>query len=400
MLALDGCSAQPGAAPQLSGTDRPMPVIVGPGLVDASVRQVIRTASGRVYIFAADDTAQKLGSGPGVIRAWRGNRVGIPTRFAEVDGAHRPTAVGREHVLASPDVRLGRNGIVHVLYVNETDSSLVYRRFSTATNRWGAKRLLASGVAVSTHPFKRAGTASALVLDVHGTVQIVYARGSSLFYRRKGARGWTTPARVATGTEPIHPQLAADRDGNLHLAWLDEGGPSIGYTKKPAGKRWRPAQTVATDAAEPDGVLANDTLDQGPSIVVNALGRPYVCYLNASDEVRIKFRSATRWVPNSPPALFAHTPQIYGRRNDIYVFLGHDSEIRFGYTYRLWGQRWASYRPLTATSLGTLDGSASVRWDPLHETNRKVIDTAFFDEDRNDDQRWLPRLYYMAVRPS
>jgi hypothetical protein len=27
-------------------------------------------------------------------------------------------------------------------------------------------------------------------------------------------------------------------------------------------------------------------------------------------------------------------------------------------------------------------------------------DVAFFDEDKNGDQSWLPELYYMAVTPS
>src|SRR4051812_43850394 len=69
-------------------------VFVGSGYVENNARQVVRTSGGVVYVFAADDRPQRLSAGPGVVRAWKGNTPGIPTAFAEVDGAHRPTAAG------------------------------------------------------------------------------------------------------------------------------------------------------------------------------------------------------------------------------------------------------------------------------------------------------------------
>jgi hypothetical protein len=370
-------------------------VAVGPGLVDASVRELVRTAGGRVYVFAADDTAQKEGIGPGVIRAWRGNRVGVPTAFAEVDCAHRPSATGIEHVLGSPDVRLGKKGVVHLLYVNETNANLLYRTFSTRSNRWGGPHVLATGVTVSTHVFKRAGTANALIFDDRGVLHVVYAKPSSLVYRRRTATGWTAPITVPTGTNPIHPQLAADAHSRLHLTWLDQGGPSIRYARRLAGKRWSAAQTVAGT-----NVLDNGNLDQGPSIATTSAGTPYVLFLNSSDYVRVRYRAFGRWHDVSPPGnLYAHTPQIYARGGDVYVFLGHDAGIRYGYVFKLRGRPWSRYRALTTAAQGTLDGSASIRWDPLRETNRRIIDTAFFDEDKDDNQTWLPRLYYMGVKP-
>jgi hypothetical protein len=76
-------------------------VVVGPGIAEDTVRQVVRTAHQVVYVFAPDDTAQRQDDGPGVIRAYRGNRAGIPTAFAEVDAAHHPASSGT-HVLYAP----------------------------------------------------------------------------------------------------------------------------------------------------------------------------------------------------------------------------------------------------------------------------------------------------------
>ena len=64
-------------------------IAVGQGYVDSTQRQIVRTSADVVYIFACDDKVA-----PGVARAWKGNQPGIPTAFAEQDGAHRPTAGG------------------------------------------------------------------------------------------------------------------------------------------------------------------------------------------------------------------------------------------------------------------------------------------------------------------
>src|SRR5205814_7367820 len=82
------------------------------------------------------------------------------------------------------------------------------------------------------------------------------------------------------------------------------------------------------------------------------------------------------------------------------AFLGHDNQIRLGYQYHLAGQAWGPYTPLSALSDGTLDGSASVRWDPFHDNDPGVIDGSFFDEDRLDNGQYLAQLYYVAVIPA
>ena len=107
---------------------------VGPGLADASTRGIVRTAGDRVYIFAPDDTSQRLGTGPGVLRAWRANQAGIPTSFTEVDGGHRPVATTPSGTILAADVKLDVNGIAHMVYVNQSNKTLIYQTFSTVTD--------------------------------------------------------------------------------------------------------------------------------------------------------------------------------------------------------------------------------------------------------------------------
>src|SRR5438477_438896 len=89
-----------------------------PSGVPVVVRQVLRTGREVVYAFAPDDTSQRRGSGPGVIRAYMATDRGVPRGFAEVDGAHRPGSTGTS-VLYAPDVRLDRRGIAHLVYVDQ-----------------------------------------------------------------------------------------------------------------------------------------------------------------------------------------------------------------------------------------------------------------------------------------
>jgi hypothetical protein len=380
------------------------PVVVGTGYVDANTRQVVRTREDVVYVFAADDTAQRTASGPGVARAWKANVPGIPTAFAEVDGAHRPTAGTAANVIVDVDARLDRSGIVQLVYVDETNATLYYRTFSTISDSWGPAATLATGINVPDGFFKnlkRSAGAVSMALDAEGVPHVVYGSGGTLFYTNRSGGTWSAPVVVAEGRRPTHPQLAFGRDGTLHLSWLenDADEPEVLYSRMTRRGLWQPPELV--DASD---VQDNATGDQGPSIAVTSSGEPYVLWISprGTSGVRIKYRDRAtgQWVADPlPENLYTHAPQIYTQGNDVYAFLGHDRQIRFGYQFQLNGRSWSPYVPLTTEAEGTLDGAASVRWDPLHEPNRHVIDATFFDEDIADDGTFLPRLYYMAVLP-
>jgi hypothetical protein len=112
LVVLVALGIAPGATPATSDNAN-KPVIVGSGYVENNARQVVRTADGIVYIFAADDRPQRLGTGPGVLRAWKATTTGIPSAFSEVDGADRPVAAGTStNVIVDVDARLDRSGIV------------------------------------------------------------------------------------------------------------------------------------------------------------------------------------------------------------------------------------------------------------------------------------------------
>jgi hypothetical protein len=403
-------ASAPGAAPRagaraasaaLDTANANRPILVGPGNVEDSARQVVRTAAGTVYVFATDDTAQRLGTGPGVVHAWKGNVAGIPTSFSEVDAAHHPVAAGTAtNVIVGVDARLDSKGTVHVVYVDETNATLYYRTFSTATDTWGPATAIGSGLFVPDGYFKnlkRSNNEDSIALDANDVPHVVYATPSTIYYRNRSGGTWSAPQTVWNGGMPLHPQLAFGRDGTLHLSWLDNSAsPSIDYARLPPAGTWQGREIVnASD------VQQNDTGDQGPSIVVTASGAPYVLWISprGTSGVRIAYRTPSgSWASDTPPTnLYTHAPQIYASGDDVYAFLGHDDQIRLGYARHPAGAPWSAYVPLSTLADGTLDGSASVRWDPLHETDPSVIDALFFDEDKYNDGTFQSQIYYVAV---
>ncbi len=370
-------------------------VTIGPGLVDSSVREIVRTAADVVYVFLADDTAERTGSGPGVIRAWKADQAGFPAGFREVDGADRPSSTGSTHVLGSPDVRLDRNGVAHLLYADESNANLVYQTFSTGTDTWGPAQVVATDVTVpSDQAIKRSETAYALALDSNDAPYIVYMAGGSVLYRNAIGGAWSVPVTIATAPRPLHPSAAIDASGAFHVAWLDDGtSPSIEYARRGADGVWSSEETVASG-----DVLSNANHDQGPSLVVAASGTPYVLYDSASpgSAARVMYRTSGGWLLDGPSYdLYNHTPALYSRANDLYLFVGHDVDINYGYAYHLGGQNWSSYLKLTSEQA---DGSVSVRWDPQRDNDPGVIDTTFYNEN-STGSNYLPLAYYMGITP-
>jgi hypothetical protein len=365
---------------------------LGPGFTDPNARQVVRTAGDRVYVFAADDTAAKTFTGPGILHAYRATTTGVPTAFTESDAAHRPHSSASTGLLPGLDVRLDGAGIAHIVYAdNSAPGEVLYVTYSTVTDTWGQPRVIGSGI--GSHA--RGQLPAAIVLDGADHPHVVYADSTHLWEIASNGIAWTAPVQIAAGS-PSHPTLAADAGGALYASWLDSGAtPAIRYSRRGPDGTWSAPETVAS------GVLSGPghDVDQGPSIVVTPNGKIAVSYVSALPEqhAKLAIRTASGWVVDQQTVEdYAHAPQVYAHGEDLYQFLGHDVNIHFGYRAHLAGGPWGAYNALTAVPR---DGAASVRWDPLRETNANVIDASYFDEDVRHDGSFVAELYYVAVKP-
>lgn len=368
-------------------------VTVGPGATESSIRQVVRTPEGRVYIAAADD--EGLNDGPAAtLRMYRAGQAGVPTSFAEADVVGAPRVTGNA-TIGGGDARLDRSGRIHVVFLRTDFDAVIHQTFSTVTDAWGPRETVTTVPGASRSTFgDRGRVVVALALDHEGTPFVAVTEGGSARVYRRSAGGSWDGTTVGSGDQ--HPSLSFDRAGRLHAAWLDEPN-TIRYARRDADGAWR-----ATNAVVATGVLENGNRDQGPALAVDARNDPVVLYLTgtpgANDNyVRVRTGTGGAWVADDPqPSVFAHTPGIYLRDDDRFLLLGHDAYPVAEPAYLSRAAGTAAWSNLHKFAPGKdLDGSGSARFDPLYDTNCNVLDSVYFDEDAGS---FKPIVYYAAIR--
>lgn len=384
-------------------------VSVGPGAVESPIRQVVRTAGGRVYIAAADDNG-----GPAnnfttatVLRMYRATATGVPTAFAEVDaGSARRPSVGRGRTLSGGDARLDAAGVMHVVYYRGDSGATVHQTFDTGADQWGAAEELpgtrALGDASDARFGQRGAGVNALALDRSGAVYVAVGGYGALRIYRKGVGGAFVAERDLSSGYSLHPSMTIDRQDRLHVAWLEED-KTIRYAQRSAAGVWTAAEVVASGNP---AVLSNGNLDQSPSVAVDAADRALVLYVSGTpgqtdNLARLKLRVGAGSWQAEDPAVYTHTPGLYLRGDARLVLLGHDAAIHPGYLTRSGaaGSVWSATEIFQPT--GIYDGSAAARFDPQGDVDCSVVDVVYFDEDSDLPGReggFKPDLFYTAIR--
>lgn len=434
-------------------------VQVGPGVVDATARSIVRTTSGRVYVFASDDTDQRVSGTKGVIHAYKSDTTGKAiTQFTAQDTSNRPIAATNNRVLSMPDCVLDPDtGIVHMVYTdNSTQATNVspsqncvgyYRQFNTNTDTWGSAEQVITGIPGNqTQTLMRAQTTMAIQMGLDDTIHIIYMDGGVgtqvLHTTRTGASTFSAATTISSSeTEAMHPSLVVDSAGDLHLAWFDEATTRrMRYAKRTSGT-WGSPETVIADNTD---VAWHNNHDQTGSICIGANGEPVVMWISqfvtdvddpTGNHVKLARRVSGTWTQDNPTrtsfaGVHCHTPSLYMQGDDMYALLAHGDapELWPGYAVKPSGGSWtggalgqvlapgtdgtdpshtvifdgSAYVSGTRTSKGavgsegsTLDGSASARYDPNRDTDASVIDVLFWDEDVDANSTGM--VYYSVI---
>jgi hypothetical protein len=378
-------------------------VAVGPGAVESSVRQVVRTLDGRVYIAAPDDDGAIRNdfTTPTVMTMYRATTTGIPTKFQPADPQHSPR-VAAPGTMSGGDARLDRAGVIHVTYYRTDQRATIYQTFSTVTDTWGLAETVSTFGALRDNPGygARAAAVNAIALDRVGTSFVVVGGATGVrVFRRQPDGTWVQDGNLSSASS-LHPAMTFDRRNRLHVAWL-EGEHEIRYALRDEVGRWTPAEVVA--AGDPD-VLSNGGGDQSPSITVDASDQPSVVYLSGhvgdpDERVRLKTKAGDSWVADDPN-VFAHAPGSYAHSDGRWALLGHDDQIHPAYLARVGEMNaWSPVVVFPPTGGDyQYDGSMSARYDPQFEVDCTVIDVVFFDEDSDARGGFKPDLYYGAIK--
>jgi len=382
-------------------------VAVGPGAVESSIRQIVRTLDGYVYIAAVDDQGgpawgfQKSTS----IRMYKSTTSGIPEKFKEVDRFHRPHT-GRWSTMSGGDIRLDRQGLIHVVYYRTKDGATVHKLFNTNTDTWDKDTTVVttfSGRVDDPYYGNRGRAINSLALDRDNTPFVAVGGDDGVKIFRKMEAGWVEDVMLST-TRAIHPAMTFDRLRRLHVVWLETGDAYsfLLYSMRDASGVWSPPELVFPGDTN---ILSNADLTQGPSIAVDSQNQPVVLYLSgepgqADNFVRTRTLSAGLWIADDPDAVFAHSPGLFMQGDAKFVLLGHDQLLHPGYlTHRPTDPDWSAIVNFQENEPPyAYDGSASARYDPQYEVDCSVVDIVYFDNESDTRGNFKPDLYYVAVR--
>src|SRR5262245_22876072 len=217
-------------------------VTVGPGYVDCYTRQVIRTSADVVYV-VTNASGFSGGTAPASIRVYRGSPAGNPVSFAEMDAGHRPANSVR---MGGVEAKIaGAENSIQVVYEDIGAGQTRYVKFDTLTNTWGAPEVIGplNGLNTANRYMGKTG----LALDASGAPHVVSGGVSErMYYTNRIGGSWTAPVLVGGDSADMHPSLAFDRAGVLHLAYYD-GNVNLVYrprdpiTAAPPGADTAPA---------------------------------------------------------------------------------------------------------------------------------------------------------------
>jgi hypothetical protein len=382
-------------------------VAVGSGVAESSIRQIVRTLDGHVYIVAVDDQGGPAESfqKPTVLRMYKSTTAGIPTAFQEVNRARHPRASQRQ-TFSGGDMRLDRNGIIHLVYYRTSDGATVYQLFDTNVDKWGSTASVVTtfgGHAGDAFYGSRGYVVNSIALDREGNPYIAVASDAGTKIFRKLSGVWIEDATLSI-IPSVHPAMTFDRLNRLHVIWLEYPNENslIYYAMREVTGVWGIEEMVFAGDAN---VLSNVSRDQSPSIAVDSQNQPVVLYLSGSpglsdNFIQTRVMTAGLWVADDPPEVFSHSPGLHMRGDIKFVFLGHDKEIHPGYvTHRPGDPDWAAvvnFQPDDPSY--RYDGAASTRYDPQYEVDCTVIDVVYGDEASDARGGFKPDLYYIAIK--
>ena len=102
-------------------------------------------------------------------------------------------------VLGQPDLRLDAGGTAHLAYVEGNTGNVYYQTYSTVTDSWGARTVIATGASTdSLSGWPRFGNV-ALTLDVNDLPHVVFVTSgasNSVKYTNRVSGTWTPASTI------------------------------------------------------------------------------------------------------------------------------------------------------------------------------------------------------------
>ena len=250
-----------GLAPQLLAQATWSPIVtVGPGYVDSSTRQVVRTAGDVVYV-VTNASGFDGGTALSSVRVYKGSPAGVSTSFTEMDAAHRPNNGTR---IGGVEAKLvGADHFIQIVYEDISASQTKYVKFDTTTDLWGTPEVV--GPLNGQNTLNRYHEKTGLALDAAGLPHVITGgTNEAVYYTNRTSGAWSAPLVVGGSSAWEHPSMAFDTAGVLHVAFYDFAS-SMFYRNRSAAGTWSATETITATAS-------NSQSDELPSLAIDSTG--------------------------------------------------------------------------------------------------------------------------------
>jgi hypothetical protein len=388
------------------------------GGVDATSRQIIRTADDRLYIF-------------GLKQEWTRDLVGYWTTTAGLPGASTDfsgsigfTLTGTGYPMAVETVYDGSR-IIHILIYDNIGNLYDYP-FDTSTNVLKSWKLLSSGnpsvgnIYAIGGDYTASGGVSGL-FDTSGTLRLVqwYTPNKHIAYAAYTYNVASNTLSLVEGPTQLdsagnanHPVLAiSPLDGSLNVAWISQAttpAQILGRTK--LGTSWGPIEQLSAPSAKPwTSTYAGVNIDQGPNYVISASGEKQLAYMEDFDatgdygRIHYLYNNGSGWTDTLLP-FYTHDPEVAINSGGEVYLVGHGHPNNPSCTSlddmclikKQPGGTWANPQ-VFAVHPGTdsFDTSSSVKWSVVGNNRPDLIEFAFFSA--NGGSYYNRSIWYARV---
>jgi len=383
---------------------------VGPGFSDVVPHQIIRTATDRLYLFAAQPSSTTLSAQWTLI-------AGLPNAGGDFSGSAQSTLAAMP-ISVSPAYDGGTT--VHVL-TNLQNGTLVDVPFDLVTNSFRPARAIVMDMAIVSGDYLGSSGVAAMV-DNTGYLHVAYSTSAGQImhaaYSYNSSSDTLTlesaPIRVDTAGAARHPSLAVSPlDNSVTVAWVSLATTPkqiLARMRDPAGG-WTTVENVSNTSVDVwTSTSGGIDIDQGPSLLITADGVRHVTYIENYDStgdygaVHYGSNNGNGWTDLRLPATYSHDPALAATAAGQLYLIGHGhpndaaekckSEDDMCVSRQNPDGTWTPPSLFARhTSGSSFDSSPSVKWSVVGWNRPEVIEFLFFQTPYT-----APTLFYGRIQ--
>ena len=381
---------------------------LGPGFSDVVPHQIIRTATDRLYVFAAQP------SGTALTAQWT-PKAGLPNSGSDFGGSAQTTLAA---IPISVSPAYDGAATVHV-FANLENGALVDVPFDLVTNAFRPARTIANGLGTVAGDYLGSSGVAAMV-DNTGYLHVAYWTSANqivhVSYSYNSSSDTLSQESAPIGIDITgnarHPSLAVSPlDNSVTVAWV-----SLATTPKQIVARvrdtsgaWTALQNVSNPSVDVwTSTSAGIDIDQGPSLIITNDGVKHVAYIENYDSsgdygaVHYASNNGGGWTDQKVAATYSHDPALAVTAAGQLYLIGHGHQNDAAPQCRSEDDICVSQRNTdgtwTAPNLfarhaagGSFDSSPSVKWSVVGWNRPEAIEFLFFQTPYT-----APTLFYGA----